>query len=429
MSSSNPIFVKLRDSYRSDRFKLVVSSASATLIQLLVMPLLTRIYPPEAHGFIAPFLSAANLVAVIATLRLEMAVSVEKTTRGLSALLRIIGLTALFCLAGSILIPLVGLPFGYVTQSTYVFFVLAGALGTIRGLQFTLSRLALRVGKTKDLSQNRLLQKGIWSGASVGLGLLSFSPLGLIIGPLFGELTSLRLLFRSPKQLRLALFYSSFSVQSLKVWLKKYKNYPLFSSPHALLSALGSESPIFVLAYAFSEAQLGFFALAFRVSMIPVTFFTKVSAEILFDLLSRAYRVDKPLIPVLANYAKICIPLTLSIFGLVALGVWLFFTSIFGNQWQESISYTLYLLPLAASTFFFSPLSNVANICNQQLNFFLREIIYFVLRVGSIGIGVFYNDIHLAIQLFSVCGSLFIAFNGIWYLNLARRNDQDLKHE
>ena len=66
-------------SFAANVLKLVTGTTFAQVIIVLASPLLTRLYGPEAFGFLALFTSITSIIGVIACMRYEMAIMLPKT--------------------------------------------------------------------------------------------------------------------------------------------------------------------------------------------------------------------------------------------------------------------------------------------------------------------------------------------------------------
>ncbi len=66
-------------SFAVDVLKLVTGTTLAQVITILAAPVITRLYGPEAFGFLAIFASITSILGVIACMRYEMAIMLPKT--------------------------------------------------------------------------------------------------------------------------------------------------------------------------------------------------------------------------------------------------------------------------------------------------------------------------------------------------------------
>jgi lipopolysaccharide exporter len=66
-------------SFATDVLKLVTGTTFAQVVTILASPLLTRLYGPEAFGFLALFTSITSIIGVVACMRYELAIMLPKT--------------------------------------------------------------------------------------------------------------------------------------------------------------------------------------------------------------------------------------------------------------------------------------------------------------------------------------------------------------
>ena len=68
----------LKSDFLKNVFTLLSGATVAQIITLISIPILTRIYTPEDFGYIAIYLSIANIVAAFSTGRYELAIMLPK---------------------------------------------------------------------------------------------------------------------------------------------------------------------------------------------------------------------------------------------------------------------------------------------------------------------------------------------------------------
>jgi O-antigen/teichoic acid export membrane protein len=66
-------------SFATDVLKLVTGTTLAQVITVLASPVITRLYGPEAFGFLAVFTSITSIIGVVACMRYELAIMLPKT--------------------------------------------------------------------------------------------------------------------------------------------------------------------------------------------------------------------------------------------------------------------------------------------------------------------------------------------------------------
>ena len=70
--------LNIKGDFLKNIFTLLSGATIAQIIILISIPILTRIYTPEDFGFIAIYLSIANIIAAISTGRYEQAIIFTK---------------------------------------------------------------------------------------------------------------------------------------------------------------------------------------------------------------------------------------------------------------------------------------------------------------------------------------------------------------
>ena len=95
-------------SFATDVLKLVTGTTFAQAVTILASPLLTRLYGPEAFGFLALFTSITSIIGVIACMRYEMAIMLPKTDEEAANLLGL----CLLCVAVVSVLAVPALYFG-----------------------------------------------------------------------------------------------------------------------------------------------------------------------------------------------------------------------------------------------------------------------------------------------------------------------------
>jgi lipopolysaccharide exporter len=66
-------------SFATDVLKLVTGTTLAQVITVLAAPVISRLYGPEAFGFLTLFTSITSIIGVIACMRYELAIMLPKT--------------------------------------------------------------------------------------------------------------------------------------------------------------------------------------------------------------------------------------------------------------------------------------------------------------------------------------------------------------
>ena len=74
-----PVVSRRKTSFAGDVLKLVSGTTIAQLVGILITPVLTRLYAPEAFGTLALFTSITSILGVIACMRYELAIMLPES--------------------------------------------------------------------------------------------------------------------------------------------------------------------------------------------------------------------------------------------------------------------------------------------------------------------------------------------------------------
>jgi len=368
------------------------------------MLFLTRLYTAEGIGDISYFNSVSIILAQIFTLAYEFTIVLPDSDKKAKNLLA--GSSVLLFLMTMLLTAMlfffyffeINLPFLNPIKDWVLFIPLAViALGLLN-----ISReYFTRKGNFKFLSAAKIFQSSTSSGLQVGLGIMAFGKGGLLIGFLTGRLiTAVIYIFKfladKPKNL----------IKGVFTTLKEYKNYPKYIAPTVIIDKLSLEAPFFLIAVFFSDELLGFFAIAYRVTNVPLAFIGIAIGQVYFKTISEKKNKQYPLKSFLIkNWITLAllgmIPILIIWFGGEAL-----FGFVFGNDWGLSGKIAIILIPLMFTDFISSPTGKTLLVLQKE---YLTTVFSFF-RIFYVSLsfytGYYFQDFYLAIFLFSATRAL-----------------------
>lgn len=367
--------------FLQDFTKLSAGSFVGKLIPLVALPILTRLYTPESFGLLASYLAIVSTLAIIASLRMDVAIPLvvdddEAANLLALSLLIVIALTASL----AIVVTIVGLAFPSSGSPLldYVWLVPIGFV--IAGLYSPLQYWSTRNRRFWEVSWTRVSQSVIGTSVSLLLGLLAFVPIGLLIGNILNIGSgSLRLGISALANDKSRL--PAISVANIKKTFRANIKYPKLSAPGALLNTGGMQFPILMIATT-SIGSAGVLFVAMQIMFAPLkvigaplsqTFMSR-GPEKLADgtLQSFAFTVMKN------SALSFAVPLVV-----VGLALYLLAAQLFGAQWGGLGMIALWMLPWAIVQSITSPISTVAYMVGWQGRLLLLRILSFVLRVGG----------------------------------------------
>jgi len=242
----------------------------AQVLGFLALPLLTRLFTPEAFGQLQLYQVSMSLLLVVAAMRFEIALLRATDGRELTATLQLcsvinlmVALCAALCWLAVQLLPV------RLSDTTRQLLLWLPAGVLLGGAVQTLGYLALRRKAFASGANAKIAQAGGTVVGSVGIGILSPMSIGLVIGDLCGRLASIVTLC-AHRGLFDAAFFKAPRKADLWQAVRKYREFPLVSMPGSLINTAGGTMTALLMYGAFDAAIAGQYGLVERSLMLPV---------------------------------------------------------------------------------------------------------------------------------------------------------------
>lgn len=410
------LLYNLKKSLNSNFFKSVFVMASgstlAQMINLLFSPFLTRIYGPEAFGVLGLFISIISVVTPMSALTLPTAIVLPKKNSEAveitKASLSIIVVNAL--LTGMVIFFLrdyIIKVFNLSEISSFLYLIPFTVV--IMGLVQITTEWVVRTKNFKLKSKGDVYKELISNIMKLVVGL--FFPLAfiLILFSLSGHLIYITfLLMGLHKAVKHISHRDSLSFSST-TWgiLKKYKDFPLFRAPQALLEAFTQSLPIIILTAFFGPAPAGLYTIGKKVVKLPSILIGTSIGMVYYQRASEEANKSKPIFRLFMKST-----LTLILTGIIPFSVFFFFSPVlfslvFGSDWHRAGVYATWISLWAFSNFINYPAVRTLPVINAQ-KFHLKFSVYNITTkclALVIGAAVFNNDLA-AIILYSSTGAI-----------------------
>ena len=260
-----------------------------------------------------------------------------------------------------------------------------------------------RYDRFRLVSIGRIAQHTGVVAVKIGAGLLGFGAIGLVGGATFGVVVfavvlGVALLLKDRYRFR-----ATISLARLRVVARRYKRFPFFSVPAAVLNLGSTHLPVILLAAFFGAETVGFFGLALGSLLIPINLFTKAVGQVFFVRAPDALRKNE--LGILSQQVSRRL-IAIALFPMLVIVVSGpdLFAFVFGEPWREAGHYGQFmaLWLFAASTA--SPLTYLFDITQNQRSDLLFGVILF--GTQAVVLYLFRNaaDPIVAIGAMSVAG-------------------------
>lgn len=383
---------------------------ASQLLPILAAPFLTRLYAPTDFGMYGAVVSAAALLAIFFTLRVDHGIVVSGSDEDAKKVAVLALWLALLGASGFALISAVTfLAVDFSTSvDTYAWCIFAPLAAFFTAAARTLTLFNNRLKLFHRVSRARLLQATVVATASVLLGLVPGQTHGLIIALLLGNAAYVAILTGQHCP-----FPSINFPTSLRI-IKKNGQFIRFSLPADLISTLTSRLPLIIFPALFGLEQTGFLALAQRVVATPSRFVGTAIGEVFYSYAAREYERDGNCSASARNVLVLLGLIGAVFFITLFLAAEPVFVFAFGEQWRPAATFTQILTPMLLVSFVVSPLSVILYIASRQRDDFIWQFAFFIVTTVACFAGVISGG--LTGSLFAVSGASAIMY--LLYLGL-----------
>lgn len=405
----------------TNALKLITGTTFAQILGAIIMPLLSRIYSPEAFGLYQLFLSITFMLVPLITFNYEVAILIpERDEDALSILLGIIIIATTSSFLCYPLIyafhdPILNL-FNAEGLGRFIYLIPIDifAIGVFTALSFWVTRN----GSFGQIAACYSWQAIINQGTKLGLGYVTSGiSWGLISGNIIADFIVLIILLKEAIHGLSKTLKKALSWDRLKHNLFLHHKFPLFVLPSKFIFQGTAELPSFMLAYFFTPNILGFYALGHKLLWMPLAIVSNAVSRVLLQQ-STSNKND---IHVLQTSTKRILEhlMIISVYPLATLGVIApsVFTFVFGPQWHQAGVFTSILCIWGITSFIFAPFIELTSILDKQHIYLVYNVISFILRFFMLALGGFLANPIWAIYLLSISNAVLMTALGFIVLS------------
>lgn len=388
---------------------LVGGTAFAQALMVAILPILTRLYSPEDFTVLAIYASVLGMLSSVACMRLDIAIPIPDSENEKDAVnLLLLSLIFSCLLAITTLIIICTWPSELATLSgqpkiePFLWLLPVGVWfsGSYSALQYWATRKKNFIHITKT----RFNQAICSSSIQIGLGWAGITPLGLLLGQLINSgAGAIGLAFLALKNIPKT--QSKLNFKNILLTLRKYENFPKYSTLEALANSGSMQIPILIIATMAIGAEAGFLVLATRIMAAPMGLIGAAVAQVYISHAPEEMRHGK-LSPFTANiigglFKSGAGPLMFA--GIIAPTA---FPLVFGADWARAGVIISWMTPCFLMQFICSPVSMILHLTHNQKSALALQITGLILRVGSLLLAIsFFNS--LLTEFYALSGFIF----------------------
>lgn len=393
----------------------------AQVIGYLCLPILSRLYSKEDFGALGSFQAAVTLLTPLLTFQLGQALMLPKRrTEAINlwagGILGSVFWTLLLAVGCLFFMPILkGICHGLPAMVLW----LLPAYALSNGVNQMMISWRLRHKQFKTNTASQMLRSIGVNGVQLGAGsLLSPSPFYLALGSVVGEFCSNLNFIGYFIKNDLRLIRRALSFHWIKRLIRKYYDFPVYSTAQNLLNASSVGIPVLLLGYFFGLEIVGAYAMAFRLIVAPVGLLAEPLRQVLFQRVCEDVHRALPIYPL---YRKVTLLLVLGVCSASVLGFFVMpwcFSFLLGAQWILAGKLAAWLLLWQGLLLCNIPSTLAIRILLLQRYLLLYDALTLILRCLTIILGGVYLSAYATVALFSVLGVILnlLLISVVWFI-------------
>lgn len=393
---------------------LVSGTAGAQAIGILVSPIITRLYSPEALGILGVFVAIQTIFNPIVSLSLPLAIVLPKYD--ISA--RKISSTALLLsFVFSVLILCVTLLFGEKLSENFDLGLDSISLGLLSVAVFIASFVSLLTQWVNRRKIFKIKAKAVvWqsifiNSTKVLLGLVYPAAISLILISVIGNLIHAIYLWLSICNKKIVVFSripnKISSVALYKKSVRSYRDFVFYRTPQIVLNSISFGMPILMLTAFIGPASAGYYSLSRTILGLPATLIGEAVTSVFYPRITSAIQNKERSRSLIVKATLIMAIVAAIPFGIVILFGPVLFSTIFGNNWHAAGEYAQWLAIWSFSGFINKPSIAAIPVLKLQRHLLLIEVVSILARILGLLVGLYvFNSGLMSVAIFSIISTL-----------------------
>jgi len=418
---TTPVPSKEKSSFAADVLKLASGATIAQALGVLLSPVLSRLFSPEAFGTAAVFTSITTVIGVVVCLRYELAIMLpEKDEDAVSLLVGSLFFVGMFTVLTTLGVVLLHEPICRWLKAPELepFLWLVPISVFLSGVALALRYWNTRLKRFGLLSGLRVAASVSASSVRLGTGFLGYVGSGSLIASsvLSQVVSAVGLGWEAWRGDRSCLSQTSWGHIGRE--LKRYHKFPLVNTWSGLLNTVSLQIPTMLLSAFFSQTVVGYYSLGTRVIQLPMVLIGGAIGQVFFQRASQALNEGNLGMVVQSTYKRL---VSLGLFPLLVLGLigQEVFVVVLGPQWAEAGVYAQIISLWRFFVFVGSPMSILFSVLERQEIGLVFNIILFISRILSLTIGGRLGNARLALALYAGSGLVMWVVLLLWLFRMS----------
>ncbi len=396
------------EGFRGPVLTLLSGTTLVLALSYLAQPVLTRLYLPEAFGLADYFVAVLLVLSSFSSLRYEDALMLPEDDEeaggvfwlALLVLGGFVGLLSLSLIWREAIAAWTGLP----ALAPWLL-LMPPALLAMRTAKVAEIWL-IRARRFRNVTAGQVGSTLVMVGTRVGAGLppIGAGAGGLIGGFVAGQVTALLVLARFVLRQSARVLFGAFGWGRIRRAARRYRRFPLFSTPSTLLATVVTRLPVLLLPLYFDAAVVGLFGRAFAVLAIPLSLIGGAVAQVFFVHAAEAHRDERLPEVTLTVHRRLVMLGLFPTLALLLAGPDVF-EVVLGAAWREAGRYVQYIGPWLFLASVASPLTRLFDVLERQRLDFLTSLLMFVALAAAMILGGRTGEAATTLMLVGAAGA------------------------
>ena len=391
--------------FQENVLKLFSSISISQLIPFIITPILMQFFSAEAFGLYGLYITICTILGTIACGKYDTAIMLPTRDKDGINILAITFIIAL--IFSSLCFSVLNLSHGFLFQKTgyqllnNYYFIIPITIFLISINRSMFIWLNRKKEYNKIATQN-ILKSSTNSIASLFLGLKKVN-FGLIIGNIISLIIiTCTNIFYLSKSIKISSVSSKLMISNFNRYIDFFK----FSVPANLFNSLSSLGMTSIIIIFFGPKIAGLYFLAEKLIATPISLITSSISQVYFEEASKLFHSNKrKLLSLTHSLQKNILYILLPFLLFVSLFGENIFV-LFGEKWMEAGEILKYFTLYILIKNLYSPISHIGDILNKQKQLLLFNVSLFICQVAAFYFTREYNNIHIALIMSSIIGSL-----------------------
>lgn len=398
----------LKNKFIKNVFIVASGAAGAQIISLLLSPVITRIYGPEAFGILGTFTSLTKIVIPIAALTYPVAIVLPENDKNAKTLIKLSFLI-------TVLVSFISMVILFLSNETIIkifnledikfLIYLIPIVILFAGIMQITEQWVIRTNQFSINAKSNFLHSLIANFSKIGIGFFyPFAFVLVVIQAVSQGIRAFLILFF----IRRANYNSikgnkNEKELTMKEIAKKHYDFPVYRAPEELFSAISQNLPILLLASFFGPAAAGFYNIGNTVLSMPSRIIGKAVGDVFYPRISEAANTGENLNKLIKKATFSLAGVGILPFSIIILFGPFLFTLVFGSEWTTAGEYARWIALFSFSTFINKPAVKSLPVLNAQRFHLFFTIFRATVRTLSLVVGfvIFDSDI-VAVALFGI---------------------------